>query len=357
MPMKMQSKGNTQNNRPAAVAVERKGSHDANGNEHPEDASAQRMLEQAAKLGQQLAKLIPNPQNASSSASGTSASPKWVSFGAKCASERDVVDTDGSTSLMKYLALPPEQYSLLDTSLVERLRTSSTEECTAFLVTLPIGSLLGVPDVKAQFIVRASPMPDEQRVLLVAESALGEDEPFEASAQVDLRALSPRWGGKPGTSRLKANAEADVKALVPPPLSSLPRVALKAFASLVANAIAQVLLPRFLELLEADFHAYVQNNSSSNEYADITSNTNGSTADRALAASSNRTDDVGSLAPDNAAAALESKLPDSPSVPEDNMQIGMQDMHADQQHHDNDNAPSTSGEKREQEGADELPAS
>lgn len=270
-----------------------------------EDHRAQRMLERAATISQQLARLLPT-------LSTTEKAPheaKWVRFGCKCNSLRSIDESDG-VLLSDYLALEPSQYSLLDSSLVERMTSEDdgTTDCaqssgTSFLVTLPVGDLLGAPALRPQIVVRATPKPESKQVVLVAESTLGKDEPLEATAKIQLSA-DERGVVSPST-KLRGVLEAEVEVLIPPPLSSLPRLAIRAFASLIANATAQALLPRFLELLETDFQRFVAQSSSSSEFFEISSD-----AERKPASGSSRTDDVGTLvsADDDIAARVEEQL-------------------------------------------------
>lgn len=181
---------------------------------------------------------------------------KWITFRAKAKSKREVEWSPGSRPLEDYLALPASEYSLLDPELVERVSDD------AFLVTLPVGDLFSwgmadqAPGTNPQVVVRTMHHSDGQGVTLSFESALGE-EPIEASGEV---ALTSADSGK--TSQLlKGDCSADCKCLIPHPTSSVPSFALRAIASLVANACTQALLPRFLELLDQDYQRFARDDS------------------------------------------------------------------------------------------------
>ena len=174
--------------------------------------------------------------------------------------------------LNEYLSLPAEEYNLLDPQWVSRL------DDTTFRFSVPLGAILSelmqgapAPADLARLVpaitVRTSLDAAAARVTLRgSEASLGHaetDESFALSFETTMA-----WsGGPPPGWEHAPDAPADVAPLwrltcgtdvrgelaVPPPLSALPRPVLGTAGSLLAKAVAQAVLPRFAEMLAADY--------------------------------------------------------------------------------------------------------
>ena len=215
---------------------------------------------------------------------------KWVRFHCRAKTVRDVAQARAPGRLDAYLSLPAEQYSLLDPNWVTRLDDST------FRFSVPLGAVLeelmqgaaaapaGLARMVPAITVRTRLDGAAQRVTLSGEEAsLGTRELDEHFSLTFTTSMT--WGGGPplgwtppptryvavsGESALELVAdENDVEAtppwelrcavevsgelLVPPPLAGLPRAVLGGAGSLLAKAVAQTLVPRFADMLAADY--------------------------------------------------------------------------------------------------------
>lgn len=246
--------------------------------------------------------------NSNTAATGTAlgkhaGKSKWVSFHAKSRSTRDVAQClTSSKRLDQYLCLPAEDYSLLDPTWVQR-----TDGHT-FRFSVPLGAVLselmqgapapgGLSDLVPAITVTTALDEDGNTVTLSGRDAsLGTsklDEQFSLSFETRLRwkgGPPPGWtppqpvyvatavaesGQAALTSsgddnaaevectmeqvppppgwELRCQVDVTGQVLLPQPLASLPRPLLGGAASLFATAMVQVLLPRFADMLAADY--------------------------------------------------------------------------------------------------------
>jgi hypothetical protein len=237
---------------------------------------------------------------------------KWVSFHTKCRSTRDVAQClTSSKRLDQYLCLPAEEYSLLDPAWVQR-----TDSHT-FRFSVPLGAVLsellqgapapgGLADLVPAITVTTALDEDGNTVTLSGRDAsLGSsqlDEQFSLGFETRLRwkgGPPPGWtppqpvfvatavteseqaaltsssgdGGDaaalectmeqvppPPGWELRCQVDLTGQVLLPQPLASLPRPLLGGAASLFATAMVQVLLPRFADMLAADYARWAAGN-------------------------------------------------------------------------------------------------
>lgn len=232
---------------------------------------------------------------------------KWVSFRAKCRSTRDVAQSVRSARrLDEYLCLPAEEYSLLDPSWVTRT------DGNTFRFSVPLGAVLselmqGAPApgglgtlVPAITVSTALDRGASTVTLTGTDASLGTrelDEQFSLGFETRLHwkggppvgwvpprpvfvaaavaeeeeATGPRGDAAtlectaesvppPRGWELKCKVDLKGSVLVPQPLASLPRPVLGGAASLFATAIVQVLLPRFADMLAADYDRWALGN-------------------------------------------------------------------------------------------------
>jgi hypothetical protein len=234
---------------------------------------------------------------------------KRVSIRGKAAGEREVVEereredeegggngvsSSSSWSLRSYLALPVEQYSVLDPRFIRRLSpdeverikddeggggggasssSSSSSSSSCFRLTVPLSDVVGMDIVvevdvevevdqeEATSTISSSPgVTFRADRLRLAGAALAPGGPAFAlsRAEVELR-LEARLSSKSDRSSkkqtrpLRLEADARVSLRVPPPLSAAPAPLLGATGSLVARMAMRALLPPFLDLLAADY--------------------------------------------------------------------------------------------------------
>ncbi|CAG9460171.1 unnamed protein product [Pedinophyceae sp. YPF-701] len=210
------------------------------------------------------------------------------------ASER-VSDTQKGASggLVDYLALPVEQYSVLDPTWVSRPE-GAPPGC--FRLTVPLRDLAGV-ELEPTLLIRAGYVPEKTRVVLESvESSFGSPQ-WDAYASVSLKASltrvdvadaddADRWLGQPESARsgaptvdsdgvidvepidnvrdadappvagLRCSVEVLVDVRVPQSLRIVPGVVLRGAGSTILRAAMGVLLPSFLDLLAADYRRW-----------------------------------------------------------------------------------------------------
>ena len=233
---------------------------------------------------------------------------KWVSFSTKCRTSRDVGQClTSSRRLDQYLCLPAEEYSLLDPAWVQR-----TDGHT-FRFSVPLGAVLGE-------LLQGAPAPGGLAALVPAitvttaldegggtvtlsgkDASLGTpelDDQFSLGFETRLRwkggppqgwtppqpvFVAAAWpeGGQaalasggadaalectiepvapPPGWELRCQVDLRGQVLLPQPLAALPRPILGGAASLFATALVQVLLPRFADMLAADYARWAAGN-------------------------------------------------------------------------------------------------
>jgi len=187
-------------------------------------------------------------------------------------------------SLRSYLALPVEQYSVLDPRFIRRLgpeeqqqdsgggseaavaSSSPSSTSSAFRLTVPLSDVVGM-DIVVEVDVAVDVDPSTAGVsfradrLVLGGSALAAGGPAEALSRAEIALqLEARLGSPRSTTTtttitrpLKLEADARVSLRVPPPLSAAPAPLLGATGSLVARLAMRALLPPFLDLLAADY--------------------------------------------------------------------------------------------------------
>lgn len=188
---------------------------------------------------------------------------KRVSFRTRASATRSQpapLAAGSGRALSDYLQLPAEQYSLLDPSWVSRTGPAT------FRVALPLGSILSEllggtsPPPALAVLVPAMTVTTAAAeggvVLSGSDASLGTaaaDEAFSLAFTLRLVWQPPRWGAR-GALRAEAGAEGWVE--VPPPLARLPGPLLRTAGGLLAAAVAQALLPRFVQVLSDDYAAW-----------------------------------------------------------------------------------------------------
>jgi hypothetical protein len=168
-----------------------------------------------------------------------------------------------------YLALPAEEYSLLDPRWVSRI-----DDCT-FRFTVPLGAVLselsqsapvpgGLLKLEPAITVRTELERDVRRVTLRGSDATlglagsGLERGFSLGFTTTMT-----WSGGPAEGAaadpaappwgLACAVEVQGSLGLGPPLAKLPGPILGAFISLLGTAVAQAVLPRFAETLAEDY--------------------------------------------------------------------------------------------------------
>ena len=213
---------------------------------------------------------------------------KLVSWSGSARGERGIALTEHlqGRSLPLYVALPLDQYSLLDPTWISR----DPNQPDLFLLRIPLEPIIGVnltPRIKIKVISK----PEDCQVdFVVTDFVLGEpsfDEAFQVTLKASLRSVNKRslsdlWSSAPFASTppqpdalssemvqskgaaLAALVESRFECQVPSPLSAAPAPLLSATFSLLSSFTMQQLLPSFLKLLETDYSKWAQGASRSN---------------------------------------------------------------------------------------------
>ena len=175
-----------------------------------------------------------------------------------------------------YLALPAEEYSLLDPKWMARL-----DDCS-FRLTVPVRDVvveLGPGAPWPDMLIRFEPAITVRTELDRAARTVtlrGGEATFDAEYTAELAregfelgfTTTLTWSGGPGEGEAPGGAEpvtpwnlacaVDVRGTFPmgPPLSKLPGPLLGGFIGLMGTAVAQVALPGFAQILALDYERW-----------------------------------------------------------------------------------------------------
>jgi len=194
--------------------------------------------------------------------------------------KRELVDWKATGSPQEYLALPVDAYATLDERWIQReeVDESETEEgddgTAVFVLQVPMDLLAGISLRPRIWIV--SQRKENTVQLSSARAEVGDarlDACFDLSLEADIQWCEAqsnrrRGFGNPSPTRdhgetqhkgaLEVQARVAVGFDVPQALSFMPRVALGSAGSVVMRAVLKAMLPRFLDLLVADYKSWAE---------------------------------------------------------------------------------------------------
>jgi hypothetical protein len=171
---------------------------------------------------------------------------RWVEWQSST-SANCPVSTQDNVLLEEYLALPTEQYSLLDEKFVEKLSEDT------FIVKLPLNEIVGV-DLTPAISIVATPDRQEGQVTFVGtEATLG-------SAALDsLFKLKVVAVLKSRNASLQSKVHVSMALNVPLKLRAIPNPLLGYAGRLITGSILMATVPNFSNLLVDDYEKWIAN--------------------------------------------------------------------------------------------------
>lgn len=185
--------------------------------------------------------------------------PRVVFKGQKGA-KKQVVEDPNARTLLEYLALPAEKYSILDAGTI----TKDPESKNTFTCVLDPINFLGntiIAEIHAE--VNVSPFPEGKSVIKVTDCTLDGSKlakfangSFDVTCENVVRALREDKRKQKDVPILSVDCALEVSALVPREGRWLPKRLLSKSGSIVMQQMLNVLVPRFVNQLRADFQAW-----------------------------------------------------------------------------------------------------
>lgn len=180
-----------------------------------------------------------------------------VVFKAKQSARVAVVEEEGARSLLEYLALPAEKYSVLDSGSIERIPDSNSFVCLLDPIQF-LGNTL-IASIYAD--VNVSPYPEGKSVIEVTGCELDGGKlaryangSFDVKCSNVVRALrEEKFKGETDVPVLAVDCDVEVSALVPREGRWIPRRLLSSSGSLVMKSMLKLMVPRFVSQLGQDF--------------------------------------------------------------------------------------------------------
>lgn len=190
----------------------------------------------------------------------------------------------GKKTPKEYLCLPANAYNTLDERWIQKIESaddhavekeisSSSDGRALFVIQVPLDLLAGV-SLRPRIWIES--MQDGQAVQLLSRRAEVGDARLDACFDLALVAKI-RWHDEhegrenthgmevainSGNGEMEIDTRVSVGFIVPQALSFMPRVALGSAGSVVMKAVLKALLPRFLDLLVADYQRWAEGSSS-----------------------------------------------------------------------------------------------
>mmetsp|Transcript_8495 Transcript_8495/g.12577 ORF Transcript_8495/g.12577 Transcript_8495/m.12577 type:complete len:300 (+) Transcript_8495:65-964(+) len=170
-----------------------------------------------------------------------------------------VVEEPGARTLLEYLALPAEKYSVLDAGTIQRIPDSSS-----FVCELDPINFLGNKIIATIYAdVNVSPYPEGKSVIEVTGCSLDGSKlarfangSFDVKCTNVVRALREDFKGQEDVPVLSVDCNVEVSALVPREGRWLPKRLLSKSGSLVMQSMLRLMVPRFVGQLGVDFQGW-----------------------------------------------------------------------------------------------------
>lgn len=184
-----------------------------------------------------------------------------VTFKARKEAKVAVVEEgeEGVRTLLEYLALPAEKYSILDAGSIERIPDSNSFVC----ILDPINFLGNTIIAKIYADVNVSPYPEGKSVIEVTGCELDGSKlarfangSFDVKCTNVVRALCEDYKQLKNAPVLAVDCNVKVSALVPREGKWIPKRLLSSSGSLVMKSMLKLMVPRFVSQLAADFQTW-----------------------------------------------------------------------------------------------------
>ena len=182
-----------------------------------------------------------------------------VVFKAQKEAKAAVVEEEGARTLLEYLALPAEKYSVLDAGSIERIPETNSFVC----ILDPINFLGNTIIAKIYADVNVSPYPEGKSVIEVTGCELDGSKlarfangSFDVKCTNVVRALREDFKQIKEASVLAVDCNVEVSALVPREGKWIPKRLLSSSGSLVMKSMLKLMVPRFVTQLGEDFQTW-----------------------------------------------------------------------------------------------------
>lgn len=170
-----------------------------------------------------------------------------------------VVEEPGSRTLLEYLALPADKYSVLDAGTIQRIPSSNS-----FVCELDPINFLGNNMIATIYAdVNVSPYPEGKSVIEVTGCSLDGSKlarfangSFDVKCTNVVRALCEDYKGEVDVPVLSVDCNVEVSALVPREGRWLPKRLLSKSGSLVMQSMLRLMVPKFVGQLGVDFQGW-----------------------------------------------------------------------------------------------------